>query len=137
MWDGTALLVLGAYYLRAEVFTALQPLPLLFFLPAIMVSAMLFGRACGVLATLLSAALAAYFFLPPIHSFAINSPNGALSLGLSMLTGLVIAVFGFGAAECLSRRRGYASADRSRPCAGRKGPGPGAGGRAGAPTPPG
>jgi hypothetical protein len=43
-WGGTVLLVLGAYLLRAEVFTVLPALPLLFFLPAIMFSAIIFGR---------------------------------------------------------------------------------------------
>jgi two-component sensor histidine kinase len=87
-----------------------------------MVSAMLFGRACGVLATLLSAALAAYFFLAPVHSFAINSPNGALSLGLFMLTGLVIAVLAsalrnaYRDAEAMRRQTevAHAQAERDR-----------------------
>lgn len=93
-WVGTLLLVLLAYTLRVQVFTALPPLPLLFFLPAILFSAMFFGRGHGFFATLLSTAVAAYFFLPPVGSVAIANPNAALSLALFVLTGTVITLMG-------------------------------------------
>lgn len=91
-WAVVAALVLAAFLLRSRVFTALPPLPMLFFLPAIMLSALVFGRGGGFLATALSAALAAYFFLPPVHGFTARDTNAALSLALFAGTGLFIAV---------------------------------------------
>ena len=93
-WSATVLVIVTAYFLRVKVFTTLPPLPLLFFLPAILFSAILFGRSYGVLATLLSSGLTTYFFLPPTYSFAISSSHGALSLVLFFLTGLLITAMG-------------------------------------------
>lgn len=93
-WAGTLLLVVLAYMLRVEVFTSLPPLPLLFFLPVILFCAMFFGRSHGFLATLLSTAVAAYFFLPPAGSLSIAGSNAALSLTLFLLTGTIITLMG-------------------------------------------
>ncbi len=91
-WAVVAALVLAAFLLRSRVFTALPPLPMLFFLPAIMLSALAFGRGSGFLATALSAAVAAYFFLPPVHGFTDRDTNAVLSLALFVGTGLFITV---------------------------------------------
>jgi two-component system, sensor histidine kinase PdtaS len=93
-WSTTFGVVATAYFLRAKVFTTLPPLPLLFFLPAILFSASFFGLGFGLLATALSGAAAAYFFMPPLGSFAIASPNAGLSLTLFLLTGLLISLMG-------------------------------------------
>lgn len=90
----TFLVVAVAYVLRAKVFTALPPLPLLFFLPAILFSASFFGLGYGLLATALSGAAALYFFLPPVGTFAAASPNAGLSLTLFLLTGVLISLMG-------------------------------------------
>jgi len=46
----------------------------------------------GVYAVLLSAALARFFFLPPIHSFSMPALNAAVPLGLYVLVGLFLTM---------------------------------------------
>ncbi|MBX8484571.1 DUF4118 domain-containing protein [Pseudomonas cichorii] len=93
-WAVTLLIVWVAYLLRAKVFTAVPPLPILFFLPAILFSAIFFGRRFGFFATALSSVIAAYFFLPPIGNLGIAAPNAAFSLALFILTSVLITVMG-------------------------------------------
>lgn len=107
-WAGTVVVVGAAYLLRAEIFTSLPPLPLLFFLPAILFCAIFFGMGFGALATALSGALATYFFLPPANKWVIESPNAALSLTLFIMTGLLISFMGS------ALRNAYRDADKSQ-----------------------
>lgn len=93
-WGLTLLIVWSAYLLRAKVFTAIPPLPILFFLPAILFSAIFFGRRFGLFATALSSAIAAYFFLPPLGSLSIAAPSGAFSLTLFIMTSALITLMG-------------------------------------------
>jgi two-component system, sensor histidine kinase PdtaS len=91
-WTGAAGLVLVAFAIRHWLLADLLSLPFLLFFPAIILSAVVFNRGSGVVATLLSAALAVYFFVPPLRSFAIPDPETAISVGLFVLTGLLIAL---------------------------------------------
>jgi two-component sensor histidine kinase len=93
-WVVTIFVVCGAYILRAEVFDELPALPLLFFLPAILFSAIFSGAVFGLVATILSASLTAVFFLPPFGEFAINGSTAVLSLALFLLTGALITAMG-------------------------------------------
>ncbi|GFM70224.1 hypothetical protein PSCICL_12160 [Pseudomonas cichorii] len=93
-WALTLLIVWIAYLLRAKVFTAIPPLPILFFLPAILFAAIFFGRRFGLFATALSSVIAACFFLPPIGNLGIAAPNAAFSLTLFIMTSVVITVMG-------------------------------------------
>ncbi|MBV1800312.1 DUF4118 domain-containing protein [Siccirubricoccus sp. G192] len=86
------MLVLVAFAIRYWLLADLLALPFLLFFPAIILSAVVFNRGSGVVATLLSAALAVYFFVPPFHSFAIPDTETAISVGLFVLIGLLIAV---------------------------------------------
>jgi two-component sensor histidine kinase len=61
--------------LRYSLEDPLQHFPLLLFIPAVFLCALLFDNASGFFATLLSAAIAAYFFIDPIFSFRIGLHN--------------------------------------------------------------
>jgi two-component sensor histidine kinase len=93
-WVVTSLVVVGAYVLRSHVFENLPALPLLFFLPAILFSAIFFGAIFGVFATALSATISAIFFLPPFGELTIEDSNAAWSLLLLILTGALITAMG-------------------------------------------
>ena len=88
VWAGSMALAGLAFLLRIRVFTALPPLPMLFFLPAITLSAMMFGRRGGLIATATSTVLTTCFFVLPQQSAALLNRNALLSLGLFLTTGL-------------------------------------------------
>lgn len=68
----------------------LQRYPFPIFIPAIFFAALLFERGSGVLATFASAALATYFFLQPVHSFAMAETD-TVSVAAFLLVGIVIS----------------------------------------------
>jgi len=57
------------------LWTHLQPLIFILFYPAVFFSAWIGGRLGGILATLLSAALVVYLFVPPIFTFYFDKSN--------------------------------------------------------------
>ena len=88
---GAALLVvIVAFLLRQAIVDALGPgiPPYLTFYPAVMLAALFFGFGAGMTATLLAAALAAYWMLSPGRSFAIADPSELAGLGLFVVVGL-------------------------------------------------
>jgi two-component sensor histidine kinase len=68
-----------------------QGYPYLLAFVAVLLSAALFNHASGVLATVLSGALAAYFYLPPVSSFAVQNQGDVVGLGLFAAVGTVIS----------------------------------------------
>ncbi len=86
-YAGTTLVVLAALGLRLWIGNALPGYPFVLFFPALILAAVLFDRGSGYYATLLSAALAAYFLLEPIGSFRIGDPGHQLAMGLFIATG--------------------------------------------------
>jgi signal transduction histidine kinase len=69
---GVAFLSVGAALLVAQLHFQLQAAPVSLFLCAIMFSAWIGGLKAGVLATVLSVLSFTYYFLAPIHSFAVD-----------------------------------------------------------------
>ncbi|MGN2246873.1 sensor histidine kinase [Frateuria sp. GZRR35] len=65
-------IVLIAFMLRMAMADTLEAYPMLLFIPAIFLSALLFDHGTGFFATIVSALLAAYFFMAPIGSLAIG-----------------------------------------------------------------
>jgi PAS domain S-box-containing protein len=65
--------------------------PFLLFAPAVMVSAYLGGLGPGLLATVLSALAAGYFFVSPANNFAIDSPADVVHMALFVLVGLFMS----------------------------------------------
>ena len=67
--------------LRSLLHPELQnALPFITLFPAVFVAAFVGGFGPAVLATLLSSIAAAYYFLPPVSSFAVESPVARLGL---------------------------------------------------------
>jgi len=65
--------------------------PFLLSLIAVSVSAFLGGLGPGILAALTSGLLAAYYLIPPIHSFAMTWPQGWIGMGaFALVSGVVI-----------------------------------------------
>ena len=78
------------------------PLPFfLTFYPAVLLVASIGGGGPGILATLLSALAADYWFIPPYGSFRVEAPNDVLALGIFTGTCLFLSVL----AERLRRAR--------------------------------
>ncbi|NUO71679.1 MAG: DUF4118 domain-containing protein [Frateuria sp.] len=88
---GAALLFVGVAFVVVLTWQReLQRYPFPLFMPAIFFAALLFDRGAGVLATFVSAALAIYFFLQPLHSFAIAETDTA-GVAAFLLVGVVIS----------------------------------------------
>jgi two-component sensor histidine kinase len=66
--------------------------PFLLFLPAVMLSAALFGCGSGFVTTVLSALLALYFFIDPIYSLALSNKETAIGVVLFVLIGGFLSV---------------------------------------------
>ena len=90
----TAVVLIGAFLLLRFTLQPVlgQSVPYLLFFPAIMLAAWIGGVGPGLLATALSTALAAHFFLEPIRSFTIHSSADAVSLPLFAAIGVAISI---------------------------------------------
>jgi PAS domain S-box-containing protein len=62
------------------------------FYPAVMVSSLYGGLKPGLLSVVLSAFIAKYFFLPPVHSLAFTSANSLFRFSLLLLLALMISL---------------------------------------------
>ncbi|MBQ0820827.1 DUF4118 domain-containing protein [Microvirga sp. HBU67558] len=91
-YGATAILVAVAFILRQIFSDVLREFPFLLFFPALILSAVLFNRGSGLVATVLSAALSAYFLLEPIGSFAIGDPGQFLGWCLFVVIGIAITL---------------------------------------------
>ncbi|WP_052389738.1 DUF4118 domain-containing protein [Belnapia moabensis] len=106
-YAAAAAIVAAAFLLRRAADPILpQGYPYLLAFVAVLLSAALFDHATGLLATGLSAALAAYFYLPPVGSLAVQNQGDIVGLGLFGAVGAVISLI----VETLHR----ALADRQR-----------------------
>jgi signal transduction histidine kinase len=90
------LAISAAQLLRPWVGPTVPPIVLA---PWIMIGAWYGGLGVGLLSTALNSILAAYFLLPPIHSFRIAEPDDRLHLATFALVGVLISYL------CESRRR--------------------------------
>jgi PAS domain S-box-containing protein len=90
----TAVLIVAAFLLvRLALQSVLgESVPYLQFFPAIMLAAWLGGLGPGLAATGLAAALADFFFLKPIYSFAIGSTADTVSLPLFASIGVAMTL---------------------------------------------
>ena len=68
--------------------------PFILFYPTIMLIALLCGLGPGLFATLLSAAIATYFFLEPLNSFAVRNARDIVGLVLFGVMGVAISGLG-------------------------------------------
>lgn len=86
-----SVVVVGAFFALRLMLSALDGFPYLLFFPAIILCAVVLDRGTGFFATVLSALLAVYFFVPPIGSFAVPDGSTMLALVLFVLTGFFLA----------------------------------------------
>jgi K+-sensing histidine kinase KdpD len=81
------------------------------FYPAVAIAALFGGLRAGVVAALLSAALADYFWIPPVNSFSMGQPVDQLSMAVFLISATIVSW----TAEQLSRaNRGMRRAEASR-----------------------
>src|SRR5437870_12682404 len=109
---GVAVLATAASLLIRWPLTPLlgQAVPHMTFFPAVMVAAYFGGFWPGLLATLLSAVAANYFFTGQLRSLQVTSVNDVAALALFVLTGAIIS----GLSESLHRARRRIVADERR-----------------------
>ncbi|MGA2034174.1 MAG: PAS domain S-box protein [Thermoguttaceae bacterium] len=108
-WAGIAIryafavvVIAVAVLLRWRLVDAFGPLPtFVTFYPAVLLVASLAGGGPGILATVLAALAADYWFLAPYGSLRIDAPNDVLALGIFTGTNLFLCVL----AERLRRAR--------------------------------
>lgn len=86
----TAAIIAITALLRFSLEDPLQQFPLLLFIPAVFLCALLFGRGSGFFATILSAAVAAYLFIAPRYSFNIGVQN-TFAIFLFIVIGITIS----------------------------------------------
>ncbi len=89
-YTATAAIVGVAALLRAALEVPMQQSPLLLFVPAVFLCSLLFDRGSGFFATLLSAGIAAYFFMRPAGSFVFGFP-GVIFITAFVIIGFTIA----------------------------------------------
>jgi two-component system, sensor histidine kinase PdtaS len=106
-WTASALLVVVSFVAWLSVFGASADLPFVLFLPAVMLSSVLFDRGSGFVATAVGVVIVAYVFVEVRAGAPIRASN---------LVALLIA-FGVGAALSVmteASRRAYLECERSR-----------------------
>ena len=89
-YAATVALVLAAYAARLAL-DGIYHLPFLTFIPAILAASLLFDRGSGLLATVLSAALASRFLAGPGDAPRIGSGDGTVALAAFVVFGLFTA----------------------------------------------
>ncbi len=90
-WGCAVLLVLLAFAARLLLFGPGPGFPYLLFFPAVILSGVLLDRGSGFVAALVSAALGVFFFVPPVGSLAVASPQDALGAALYLAIALAVA----------------------------------------------
>ncbi|WP_414476295.1 sensor histidine kinase [Microvirga sp. M2] len=123
-WPGWArygsaiLVVLLMLVLRLGLADYLPAYPFLLFFIPIIVNAALFDQGSGAYSVLLCAALAIYFFIEPIGSFAIADPRQITSVVLFVLIGLtaagIIEALHATAQELVRANKQFAAADQEK-----------------------
>lgn len=90
-YAASTIIVLVTGLVRFSLENPLQNFPILLFFPAVFLCALMFDRGSGFYATLLSAAIAAYVFIPPAFSFRIGV-DSAIALAIFVLIGFTMSL---------------------------------------------
>jgi two-component sensor histidine kinase len=88
----TTLLVALALWAELAWGGDLRGHPFLLFFPVIILSGVVFDRGTAFFATLLSAAMVAYYLLPPQHSLGVEQARDVVALAVFIATGVVTAL---------------------------------------------
>jgi PAS domain S-box-containing protein len=87
--------VLGAFLLRLLLAHGLGlNAPFVTFYPALAIASIVCGTRAGVIATILSALLTAYFWLEPVGALGIRSPADKLAMVIFLTSGALISAIG-------------------------------------------
>lgn len=89
-YAASTLVVCAAAALHHALNSTVEHFPLLLFYPAVFLCALVFDRGSGFYATIISALVAAYFFIEPRFSFAIG-PRSAVALAIFTLIGFTMS----------------------------------------------
>jgi CHASE3 domain sensor protein len=101
-YASAAIIVAVAVVLRWRLVDSFGPLPVFITLyPAVLLAASIGGGGPGILATVLLALAADYWFFPPYGSFYVAAPNDVLALAIFIGSGLFLSIL----AERLRRSR--------------------------------
>jgi PAS domain S-box-containing protein len=101
-YGAAVIIVAAAVALRSQLAESFGPMPPFVTLyPAVLLVASIGGGGPGVFATVLAALAADYWFLPPVGSFRISTPNDILALGIFTAANLGLCLL----AERLRRAR--------------------------------
>ncbi len=101
-----------AWWIRWELDPAFPPgFPYLTFFPAVIISSFLFGRGPGTFSAVLCGLLAWYFFIPPIHTFGLDSRT---FVALGFYAGVVAVDIGLVDAMQRANQRSSRLADEQR-----------------------
>ena len=82
-----------AFILQWMFWSAIQPFAWLLFFPAVFISSWIGGLLPGLVSTFISAALAAWFFIPPQFMFSDKTPMSLISIGLFCIMGALFSSF--------------------------------------------
>jgi PAS domain S-box-containing protein len=83
---------LVAFVLQWIFWSAIQPYAWLLFFPAVFISSWIGGLIPGLVSTVLSAALATWFFIPPQFSFSVETPMSLVSIGVFLVMGILFSI---------------------------------------------
>ncbi|OGS90111.1 MAG: hypothetical protein A2Z95_08430 [Gallionellales bacterium GWA2_60_18] len=82
---------LVAFMLQWTFWPAIQPYAWFLFFPAVFISSWIGGLVPGLVATFVSAALAGWFFIPPLFTFSGKEPMSLVSIGLFCIMGALFS----------------------------------------------
>lgn len=82
-----------AFILQWMFWSTIQPYVWFLFFPAVFISSWIGGLLPGLLSTFMSAALVAWFFIPPQFTFADKTPMALTSIGLFCIMGFLFSSF--------------------------------------------
>jgi two-component sensor histidine kinase len=85
-------IILVALAAQAQLAADFGRYPFLLFFPVIILSGVVFDRGTSLFATLLSAALAAYYFLPPQRGLGVEEASDVVALALFIAIGIATSV---------------------------------------------
>jgi two-component sensor histidine kinase len=91
-WACAAGIVGIAFVIRYALYGTAPVIPYLFFLPAVIASAVVFDRRTGYVATVLSSVVIDYFFLPPAYGFVPQNSSDAINLAIYVGVCLFVTV---------------------------------------------
>ena len=83
---------LAAFVLQSAFWAAIRPYVWFLFFPAVFFSSWVAGFSGGLVATVLSTLLVWWYFIPPTHTFALESPMTLFSIAMFAFMGVLFSI---------------------------------------------